>query len=113
MNHTDVRQAINVTTISKAQIMNDTYTAGKAAGNLLMGDNILNNDTATREFKMAINGKDTTGDRNRLNLKGLACATSCVASVAVVPISDDVKYWSNITSWPLGKLPVEDDEVEI
>jgi len=53
--------------------MNNTYTIGKAAGNLTMGDNILNNDTATREFKMVVNAKDETGDRRFVNLKGIAC----------------------------------------
>jgi len=53
--------------------MNNTYTIGKAAGNLTMGDNILNNDTATREFKMVVNAKDTTGDRRFVNLIGIAC----------------------------------------
>lgn len=93
--------------------MNTTYVTDKAAGNLTMGDNVLYNDTATREFRMAINAKDTTGDRNRLSLVGLACATNCLPTVAVIPINDTVKYWSNITSWPSGKLPVEGDEVEI
>jgi hypothetical protein len=93
--------------------MNNTYTVGKTAGNLTMGDNILNNDTATREFKMAVNGKDETGDRKLLNLMGLACIYNCVPTVEVIPISDTTKYWSNITTWPSGKLPVEDDEVEI
>ena len=93
--------------------MNNTYTVGKTAGNLTMGDNILNNDTATREFKMAVNGKDATGDRKLLNLLGLACVYNCVPAVEVIPISDTTKYWSNITTWPSGKLPVEGDEVEI
>ena len=93
--------------------MNNTYPTDKLAGNLTMGDNILNNDTATREFRISINAKDITGDRNKLNLLGIACVANCVPAVAVIPISDTIKYWSNITSWPLGKLPVEGDEVEI
>jgi hypothetical protein len=93
--------------------LNNTYTTDKTAGNLTMGDNILNNDTETREFRMAVNAKDITGDSNKLRLVGIACVKNCVPTVVVIPISDTVKYWSNITSWPLGKLPVEGDEVEI
>ena len=113
MNHTDVRQAINVTTKSGVQIANSTYLTDKAAGNLTMGDNVLWNETAIREFRMSINGKDITGDRSKLNLLGIACVANCVPAVAIIPVSDTIQYWSNITSWPLGKLPVEGDEVEI
>ena len=102
-----------MTTISGLQILNNTYTTAKTAGNLTMGDNIHNNDTATREFKMAINAKDATGDRNTLKLLGLECVYNCVPTIEVIPISDTTKYWSNMTTWPSGKLPVEGDEVEI
>jgi len=93
--------------------MNNTYTIGKAAGNLTMGDNILNNDTETRLFRMVVNRKDETGDRDEVTLKGIACLYNCVPNVVVVPISTEFKYWSNATTWPSGKVPVENEEVEI
>jgi len=68
--------------------MNNTYTIGKTAGNLTMGDNILNNDTETRLFKMVVNGKDVTGDRNFVNLIGIACLYNCVPTVEIIPISE-------------------------
>ena len=93
--------------------MNDTYTAAKTAGSLAMGDNILNNDTETRLFRLALNGKDATKDKNKLTLKGLACVSNCVPTVEIIPIEDNVSYWSNSTSWPSGKVPVAGEEVEI
>jgi len=68
-NHTDVRQAVNFTTKSKVQIMNGTYTSQLAIQNLSSGDNIVYNDTATREIWFAVDGKDPTGDRNVINSK--------------------------------------------
>jgi cell migration-inducing and hyaluronan-binding protein len=35
------------------------------------------------------------------------------ATVANIAISDQVRYWSKVESWPSGALPVEGDEVHI
>jgi len=43
-------------------------------------------------------------------LQGFRCwPGQCVAPVIVKPINDTQVYWSKNTSWPSGKVPVEND----
>ena len=112
-NHTDVRQAVNFTTKSKVQIMNGTYTSQLAIQNLSSGDNIVYNDTATREIWFAVDGKDPTGDRNVINIKGIACLYNCVPEVPKNSPLGSIKYWSNKTTWPNETLPKDGDDVVI
>jgi hypothetical protein len=112
-NHTDVRQAVNFTTKSNVQIMNGTYTSQLAIQNLSSGDNIVYNDTATREIWFAVDAKDPTGDRNVINIKGIACLYNCVPEVPKnIPLGS-IKYWSNKTTWPNETLPKDGDDVVI
>lgn len=59
MNFTDVREAVNFTTnYGKGVQIENTTLITKQAANLLLADNIVYNDTDTREFTFVVNYKD-------------------------------------------------------
>ena len=56
MNFTDVREKVEVTTGGE-EILNQTLV-NKTEEEWLTGDNVVYNDTETREIHLIINGKD-------------------------------------------------------
>ena len=64
MNFTDVREAVNFTiTDTDTQIMNTTLTI-TPVDELALADNIVYNDTETREIDFVVNYKDTSRGRD-------------------------------------------------
>lgn len=76
------------------------------------GDNIVLNDTETREFEFAVNGKNP--DKNKLLLEGLRCITGVcnLDEVVEVPLMEGQYFWSDETVWG-GQLPQEGEDVEV
>jgi hypothetical protein len=100
-------------------ILNDTIPALES--DYKVGQNILFNDTETREFHMIINGKDkpAPGIERKINLKGYRCEGNCgletlnetkegEEEVYIPPL-----FWSLNTTWPSGKVPEAGDDVNI
>lgn len=77
-----------------------------------MGENIVYNDTDTREFTFVVNNKNETRGKNLL-IEGLKCLTGVcdTGSVADVAIEADARFWSDPNSWPSGELPKEGEDV--
>jgi len=112
MNFTDTRASINVTDTKKNKVANETLIK-KAAADLVAGDFVVYNDTKVREFHFVINGKDMA-NRSELLLQGFRCVVDCdQKDINEKKISGEIKYWSDTTTWPSGKLPVEGEDVEI
>jgi co-chaperonin GroES (HSP10) len=109
MNFTDVREKIEV--ITGGEIIENMTLVNKTAPLLQTGDNIIYNDTATREIHLMINGRNMT--RNKIKLVGYRCVSSCFAAIVDVPLETSIRYWSDVNNWPKGALPKEGEDVEI
>mmetsp|Transcript_58622 Transcript_58622/g.80476 ORF Transcript_58622/g.80476 Transcript_58622/m.80476 type:complete len:241 (+) Transcript_58622:2328-3050(+) len=110
-NFTDVREAVNFTVNGDIdqQIANDTFMAGLPMNN---GQNLVLNDTETREIHWVVNGKPS----NRLiKMEGIRCLGGCLDSIEEVEIDDTIRYWSDLEDWDgtIDELPKEGDYVEI
>ena len=93
--------------------MNKTYT-DKLASELTLGDNIVYNDTETREFEFVVNYKDESLGKEIL-IEGLKCLTgTCnTNTVEEVELEEGSRLWSDPANWPNGELPVEGDDVVV
>lgn len=87
----------------------------KGNANLITGDNWLKNDTDIREFEFVVNGKNP--EIKELTLLGLQCIAGndkCAQDeIDDIPIDPNASYWSNDSSWPSGKTPLEGEDVHI
>lgn len=108
-NFTDVRAAVYVVTAG-VNITNETLTT-LSASKLSTGDNVIYNDTATREVHFYVNGKNYS--RNPVTMIGVRCIDNCLSSLNTTVIEDTIRYWSDPTSWTSGAVPVEGEDVEI
>ena len=79
-NFTDVRVRVDVMTggdtIPNMTLVNKTLLAPQT---LQTGDNVVYNDTATREILLLINGKNAT--RNTIFMQGYRCNGPCMAAI--------------------------------
>ena len=76
------------------------------------GDNIVYNDTATREFEFVVNGRNSS--RNQILITGERCVGACFADLDnSLVVENGTRFWSDPTSWPTQVLPVEGDDVVI
>ena len=99
MNFTETREAINFTSINTGhQIMNKTYL-DKTFTELETGDNIVYNDTETREFDFIVNGKNP--DKNEILMEGLRCISGVCAleEVIEVELMEGQYFWSDESVW--------------
>lgn len=116
MNFTETREAINFTTNYKGsnheQLMNETLYQ-KLTADLETGDNIVFNDTETREFQFVVNGKNA--DKRKILLEGLRCisGTCPLDEIEEVELEAGQRLWSDPESWGEQGLPVDGDDVEI
>ena len=113
MNFTETREAINFTS---------SYGSGEQMHNMTLwehttleresGDNIVLNDTETREFEFVINGHNPA--KREILMEGLRCISGVCAleEVIEVPLMEGQYLWSNETVWG-GTLPQEGDDVEV
>lgn len=113
MNFTEQRQVVNIT--NKGQLipnntLNYTDPNWVKNPNYINGDNIILNDTATKEMHVIYNG--IGGPSQSLKFSAAQCAGSCLAAAGVLNISSTL-YWSKPSTWPSGKLPVAGDNVII
>lgn len=83
----------------------------KTQANWQTGDNIIYNDTSTREIHLIINGKNAS--RKTVNLVGYRCVGSCLAAINDTVIENNTRRWSNASSWDTGKIPLAGENVEI
>ena len=109
MNFSDVRAEVDV--ITGGQIVPNMTLVNKTATQWQTGDNVIYNDTATKQIHLVINGKNMT--KNNIIVNGYQCAGPCLAAIKDLPLETTVRYWSQPTSWPLGALPKEGDNVTI
>jgi len=110
LNFTDPREAVNITNVATGELVaNDTIDINR--NNWDLGDNLILNDTETREIHFYVGGKHY--DHHDLTLLGLECLYDCYDAVEEVELETDIRLWSNASSWPDGVIPVEGDYVEI
>jgi hypothetical protein len=108
-NFTDVRARVDF--ISGGETALNMTLVNKTNANLQTGDNIVYNDTATRELHWVINGKNST--KSTLTIQGYRCDGPCLSETNDTVIEDTVRRWSVAESWPSGKVPVAGEDVEI
>jgi len=110
MNFTDVREAVNITNVATGELIpNDTIDMNMNNWNL--GDNLILNDTETREIHVYASGENDL--ERQITFLGLECLYDCYDSVEEVELETDIRYWSNASSWTSGAVPVEGEYVEI
>ena len=78
---------------------------------LQTGDNVVYNDTPTREIHVLINGKNTS--RTNLVMTGYRCVGSCLTGINETAVETTFRRWSNRLSWPSGAVPIANESVEI
>lgn len=66
-------------------------------------DNIIYNDTATRQIRMVFNGKNAS--RNSVKIVAHRCVYSCLGTIDDKPVEDTVRRWSDPDSWPNSEIP--------
>ena len=91
--------------------MNGTLLTN-SIGYVRSGDNVVFNDSETREIVFVVNGKDS--DRQEFTMQGLKCieGTCGLEAVEEVPLEESQRVWSDVENWG-GVLPSEGDDVEI
>jgi len=112
-NFTDVREAIEVR-LNGNLIDNNTIASTSNGWNA--GQNLVLNDTETRELHLIINGFNQTADpsdESDLILKGVRCIGSCNEDIVEVETESEFRFWSDVTNWPNEELPKEGDDVHI
>ena len=111
-NHTEQREAINITTKygSGVQIENNTLSTLTSFSS---GDYQMRNATEIREFEILINGKDT--ERSKLDIKPLECILGAckLDTIEESDLPTSSKPWSDAASWKDGVVPVEGQDVTI
>lgn len=109
--HFDVREAVWVDT-NLERVDNETLTT-KDPLTLQTGDNIVYNDTETREIHLLINGRNDT--INKITMTGVRCISNCVEEIIDEELEDTPRFWSDIASWTNlpNRLPLEDEDIEI
>lgn len=108
-NFTDVRAKVDFITGGDT-IANETLTQ-KANSLWETGDNIVYNDTETREMHFVINGKNQT--RKTLRVVGHRCIGACLPVIDASGIETAYRRWSNPASWPNNQIPLEGADVVI
>ena len=101
-NFTDVRAAVYVVT-DGINITNNTLGT-EASSKWQTGDNVIYNDTATREIHVYVNGKNYS--RNPVTMLGVRCIDACMADINTTVLETTIRYWSNASSWTNGTVPV-------
>lgn len=48
-----------------------------------------------------------------MSLTGFRCIGPCTVDITEKPAETFVRLWSDIKNWPMGRLPVEDEDVHI
>jgi hypothetical protein len=95
-------------------VPNETLTT-KAPADYETGDNIVYNDTATRQFHVVVNGKNSS--KNDVTITGYRCVGACSAGVTAKPIETIIRLWSVASSWDFngvaGHVPLVDEDVVI
>jgi hypothetical protein len=110
MNFTDVREAVNITNVATGELIaNDTIDIHYQ--NWFLGDNIIYNDTETREIHVFASGEEPA--ERKITFLGLECLYDCYDAVEEFELETDIRYWSNASSWTSGVVPVEGDYVEV
>jgi hypothetical protein len=110
MNFTDVREAVNITNVNTGQLVaNDTLEIRRNNWNL--GDNLILNDTETREIHVYASANNDA--ERQITFLGLECLYDCYDAVEEVELETDIRYWSNASSWTSGAVPVEGEYVEV
>lgn len=76
------------------------------------GQNLVLNDTETREIYWVANGKPFNRD---VQMEGVRCIGGCLDDVTDVEVEDDFRYWSKLEDWDetITQLPQEGDNVQI
>lgn len=108
-NFTDVREGVDVETGGE-KIENTTLTK-KQKPQWASGDNVIYNDTETREMHFVVNGKNQS--RRNIKVTGHRCVYSCVKDINETEVEGEYRRWSDVNSWPNKTLPVEGQDVEI
>jgi len=117
-NFTDVRAEIKVRDEENGIVIpNNTIPSNPAdyvAGQNLVLNNTIPNDPREQLFSFIINGKNMTRwKEKRMTFIGTRCIGSCNEEIVETDEVGDEILWSNPKSWPSGKVPVADEDVQI
>lgn len=81
------------------------------------GQNIIYNYYPVNEMHMIINGKGkpTPNSESYINLEAIeSCGAECLEALdEVTELEDFERFWSDTANWPDGRLPQEDEDIEI
>jgi len=111
-NFTDVRQAVEVR-LNGNLIENNTIPS--SSSDYHCGQNLILNDTETREVHLIVDGYNQTNplEESNLVLTGVRCVGQCNEDIVEVKTESEFRLWSDVKNWPDEKLPVEGDDVHI
>jgi hypothetical protein len=104
LNFTDVRAEVNVTAGGK--LIENTTLTEKDPADWKTGDNVVYNDTATREIRIVFNGASNA--RSNVVITGARCAGGpCIVPLPPVPVdpydfTNKIRRWSDRYSWSSG-----------
>lgn len=112
-NFTDVRAKVDIITLSDNKIIaNETLTNNSKLGiPWQSGDNIVYNDTATREIHVVYNGRNSS--RSKIMMKGYRCNGPCLTAITEVAVETNVRKWSDPKSWTSGKVPLAGEDAVV
>lgn len=114
-NFTDVREGIEVHDRST----NILYANESIASNWddqIAGQNWVYNDTETRELHIVMNGKNKTYPEQvqKFKMTGVRCYGGCSEAIEEVEeVENEVRLWSNPSSWTNGTVPVAGEDVHV
>ena len=108
-NFTDQRQKVEF--LTGGQSIENMTLVNKSNSLWQTGDNIVYNDTATREIHVVANGRNSS--RSSVVMKGYRCVGSCLGAIVDVPVEDTVRRWSDPNSWTSKAVPKSGEDVLI
>ena len=110
MNFTDQRMQVNVTANGVLIPNNSLNVLPQSSWGT--GDNVIYNDTETREIHVVFNGKDSS--RKNVWMDAARCIGECLTQINNTPIENTTRRWSDPSSWTTtGKVPVFNDNITV
>src|ERR1700733_12085717 len=99
-NHTDVRAKVEFRDLDTNKVIANSTLNPSDSNNILLqaGDNVVYNDTPTREIHVIVNGNNETYRKNIL-MTGFRCVDNCDGDTIAANIETTPRYWSDKNSW--------------
>jgi hypothetical protein len=94
-------------------VLVENNTIASSSAEYQSGQNVVYNDTETRELHLVINGKNGGSKESEVKMTAVRCYGNCNEVIVEVEAESEFRYWSDVKNWPNETLPIAGDNVHI